>query len=159
MQINKIFLHIPLLRRNLFKHGVRDLLHAGGSRTAREAVHGIHHGIGSPSSRLPDGIGGFERGVAQRSITSPVVERTAGDNGDVVGQVERGCDSEHGDEEEEDRVYEEEMLACRPVAGSGEWYRRRVLKTNFSVGVSMYSAKVTSYWYFFFCTHFAKSVG
>lgn len=23
----------------------------------------------------------------------------------------------------------------------------------------MYSAKVTSYWYFFFCTHLAKSVG
>jgi hypothetical protein len=34
-----------------------------------------------------------------------------------------------------------------------------VLKTNFSVGVSMYSEKVTSYWYFFFCTHLAKSVG
>jgi hypothetical protein len=34
-----------------------------------------------------------------------------------------------------------------------------VLKTNFSVGVSMYSEKVTSYWYFFFWTHLAKSVG
>ena len=35
----------------------------------------------------------------------------------------------------------------------------RVLKTNFSVGVSMYSENVTSYWYFFFWTHLAKSVG
>src|ERR1700761_7931403 len=37
-----------------------------------------------------------------------------------------------------------------------DWASANILKMNFSVGVSMYREKVTSYWYFFSCNHCMK---
>lgn len=50
-----------------------------------------------------------------------------------------------------------QLCYCLGLEGIG--VPKRLLKINLSVGVSMYSANVTSYWYFFFCAQRIRRVG
>jgi hypothetical protein len=75
-----------------------------------------------------------------RLIAGPVERRATHDGGDVFGEIERCGDDDHGEEEEEKRVYSGQRRRERHGGRHG------LLKMNFSVGVSMYSEKVTSYW-------------
>ena len=79
------------------------LCHSGGSRST-ETAHSIRDCAGRSGGGLPDGLGGLLCGVSERSVACPVVERAARNDCDVVGEVERGGDSEHGDQEEQDGV-------------------------------------------------------
>lgn len=96
--------HIHSLRRNLFSHLLRNGRSVRNSSRASEPAHSINNRIRSPSSSLPNGIRGFLGGISQRGVAGPVVEGAARDDRDVVGEVQRGCYAEHGDEEEEDGV-------------------------------------------------------
>lgn len=74
---------------------------------------------------------------------------------DVIGEVNVGTGNNHGDETEEDGICEEVLpLAISQLASGGLKASRNALrkhgekdalKMNFSVGVSIYSANVTSY--------------
>lgn len=87
------------------------------------------------------------------------------DGSDVVGEIDIGGCKEQGDEAQEKticgrsscisisaskfRVTVYILLSCASYNCSKNvgWSRKgNILKINFSVGVSMYSAKVTSYW-------------
>lgn len=129
------------LRRNLLSHLLRNSRSVRNSSRASEPAHSINNRIRGPGSSLPNGIRGLLCGIAQRSVAGPVVEGAARDDRDVVREVERGCYAEHGDEEEEDRVcWREKLLDSVVFEGERErgWEEGSdVLKTNFSVGVSM----------------------
>lgn len=106
------------------------LCHSGGSCSTKTG-DSIRNRAGSG---LPDGLGSLLCGVSERSVACPVVERAASNDCDVVGEVKRGGNSEHGYEEEEDGVCsndQSQVLLLVYVV----W--KHVLKTNFSVGVSM----------------------
>lgn len=63
----------------------------------------------------------------------------------MVGKVDDTGEEEHGDCEEEDGVCSA-GLARKEDMGEKTGEGLHVLNTNFSVGVNMYSEKVTSYW-------------
>lgn len=55
------------------------------------------------------------------------------------------------------RIKSRHQSQVRPgTVGGWKGFAADVLKINFSVGVSMYSEKVTSYWYFFSCSQRVK---
>jgi len=80
------------------------LCHSGGSCSTKTG-HSVRHRAGGTGSSLPDGLGSLLCSVSKRSVACPVVEGAARNDCDMVGEVERGCNSEHGYKEKEDGVY------------------------------------------------------
>ena len=101
------------------------------------------------------------RGVERAVVAREVIEHAVRDDEDVFGEVERSSDDEEGEEEEEQRIYGYSKCQFWRIGPSliGEKKGGRVmncqasvLNMNFSVGVSMYSENVTSYWYRLRCS-------
>lgn len=69
------------------------------------------------------------------------------DGSDMVWKVDIGTGNDHGNQTEENGICRARRVSHQPLAtlGRSRGTEGNTLKMNFSVGVSIYTAKVTSY--------------